>query len=192
MASVSSPLNTSLTVGDASVSSPLKTSLTVGDEQSFAALSREPDRYIINVRCATQSRNLCNLENPEIVCQSRDCALGLIAWHHCTISRLRGTGAQSGVSTISVACTIEPFEFPSYITVRDVRNKLLQLRRHLQCRACILKPPYQGLLGSSPTRRNSPRSGYRSQTRGVPPFKASPSLKVLNSPLLVSLDALTR
>jgi len=31
----------------------------------------------------------------------------------------------------------------------------------------------------------------RSQTCGVPPFKASPSLKVVNSLLLVSLDALT-
>ena len=93
-------------------------------------------------------------------------------------------------------CTFEPFEFPSYMKVRDVRNKLLQLRRHVQCRACILKPPHQGLLGSSPTRRNSLPLGLgtgaeRSQTCGVPLFKASPSLKVLNSLLLVSLDALT-
>ena len=39
----------------------------------------------------------------------------------------------------------------------------------------------------------SPRLGMgaeRSQTCGVPPFKASPSLKVLNSLLLVSSDAL--
>jgi len=90
---------------------------------------------------------------------------------------------------------IEPFEFPSYIMVRDVRNKLLQLRRHLQCQACILKPPHQGLLGSSPTWRNSLPLGLgmgaeRSQTCGVPSFKASTSLKVLNSLLLVSLDAL--
>ena len=72
----------------------------------------------------------------------------------------------------------------------------MQLCRHLQCRACILKPPHQGLLGSSPTRRNSLPLGLgtgseRSQTCGVPLFKASPSLKVLNSLLLVSLDALT-
>ena len=126
--------------------------------------------------------------------QSRDCAAP-----HCAISRSRGTGAQSRDSAISVACTIEfePFEFPSYIKVRDVRNKLLQLRRHLQCRACILKPPHQGLPGSSPTRRNSLPLGLgmgaeRSQTCGVPRFKASPSLKVLKSLLLVSSDALTR
>ena len=120
------------------------------------------------------------------------CALGL----GYAISRLRGTCAQSRDSAISVACTIEPFEFPSYIKVRDVRNKLLQLRRHFQCRACILKPLHQGLLGSSPTRRNSLPPGLgmgaeRSQTCGVPLFKASPSLKVLNFFLLVSSDALT-
>jgi len=99
---------------------------------------------------------------------------------------------------ISVACTIEPFEFPSYIKVRDVGNtcKLLQLHRHLQCRACILKPLHQGLLGSLPTRRNSLPLGLGtgaegSQTCGVPLFKASPSLKVLKSLLLVSSDALT-
>jgi len=107
-----------------------------------------------------QSRGCAaNSQNPEIACQARDCALGLrnleIALHQCAISRSRSTVAQSRDSAISVACTIEPFEFPSYIKVRDVRNKLLQLRRHLQCRACILKPPYQGLLASSPTRRNS-------------------------------------
>ena len=112
------------------------------------------------------------------------------------ISRLRNGFAQSRDSAISVAYTIEPFEFPSYIKVRDVCNKLLQLCRHLQCRACILKPPHQGLLGSSPTRRNSLPLGLgtgaeRSQTCGVPPFKASPPLKVLNSLLLVSSDALT-
>ena len=93
-------------------------------------------------------------------------------------------------------CIIELFEFPSYIKVRGVRNKLLQLRRHLQCQACILKPPHQGLLGSLPTQRNSLPLGLgtgaeRSQICGVPPFKASPSLKVLNSLLLVSSDALT-
>ena len=91
--------------------------------------------------------------------QSRDCALGLrnlkVARHQCAILRSCVTGAQSRDSTVSVVCTIEPFEFPSYIRVRDVRNKLLQLRRHLQCRACILKPLHQGLLGCSPTRRNS-------------------------------------
>ena len=120
-----------------------------------------------------------------------------IAWHQCAISRSRGTSAQSRDSTISIACTIEHFEFPSYIKVRDICNKLLQLRCHLQCPACILKPPYQGLLESSKTQRNSlplglDTSAERSQTRGVPPFKASPSLKVLNSLLLVSSDALTR
>jgi len=121
-----------------------------------------------------------------------------IAYWVYAILRLRGTSAQSRDSTISVACTIEPFEFPSYmyIKVRDVCNKLLQLRRYLQCRACILKPLHQGLLGSSPTRRNSLPLGLgtgteRSQTCRVPPFKASPSLKVLNSLLLVSSDALT-
>jgi len=72
----------------------------------------------------------------------------------------------------------------------------LQLCRHLQCRACILKPPHQGLLGSSPTRRNSlplilGTGAERSQTCGVPPFKASPFLKVVNSLLLVSSNVLT-
>ena len=119
-----------------------------------------------------------------------------IARHWRAMSRSRDTGAQSRDRVISVACTIEPFEFPSYIKVRDVRNKLLQLRRHLQCQACILKPPHQGLLGSLPTQRNSLPLGLgtgaeKSQTCGVPPFKASPSLKVLNSLLLVSSDALT-
>ena len=128
-------------------------------------------------------------QNPEIACQSQDCVLGLcnleIARHQCTISRSHGTGAQSR------DCTIEPFKFPSYIKVRDICNKLLQLRRHLQCQACILKPPHQGILGSSPTRRNSLPFGLgmgteRSQTWRAPPFKASPSLKVLNSLPLVS------
>jgi len=121
-----------------------------------------------------------------------------IAQHRCAISRLRSTSAQSRDSAISVACPIEPIEFPSYIKVRDVCNKLLQLCCHLQCRACILKPPHQGLLGtgSSPTRRNSLPLGLgtgaeRSQTCAVPLFKASPSLKVLNSLLLVSSEALT-
>jgi len=72
----------------------------------------------------------------------------------------------------SNVCTIEPFKFPSYIKVRDIRNKILQLRRHLQCRACTLKPPHRGLLGSSPTQRNSLPLGLgmgaeRSQTCGV-------------------------
>ena len=120
-------------------------------------------------------------QNPEIASQSRDCTLGLrnleTAWHQCVISRSRSTGAQSGDSEISVVCTIEPFDFPSFIKVRDVRNKLLQLRRHLQCRACIFKLPHQGLLGSSPTWRNSLPLGLgtgaeRSQTCGVPSFKA--------------------
>ena len=124
-------------------------------------------------------------QNPEIACR----VLGLfnlkIARHQCTILRSRGTGAQSR------DCTIEPFKFPSYIKVRDICNKLLQLRRHLQCQACILKPPHQGILGSSPTRRNSLPFGLgmgteRSQTWRAPPFKASPSLKVLNSLPLVS------
>ena len=115
-------------------------------------------------------------QNPEIACQSWDCALGLhnleSEWHQCAISRLSGTSAQSWDSAISVACIIEPFKFPSYIKVRDVRNKLLQLRRHLQCRACILKPPHQGLLGSLPTRRNSPRSGYG--CREIPDQQSAP------------------
>jgi len=72
-----------------------------------------------------------------IPCITLDRALGLhnleIARHQCAISRSHGTGVQSWDSTISFACTIEPFEFPSYIKVRDVRNKLLQLSRHLQC-----------------------------------------------------------
>jgi len=122
-----------------------------------------------------QSRDCAaHSQNPEIAHQSRDCA--------APVRNLE----------ISVVCTIEPFEFPSYIKVRDVRNKLLQLRRHLQCRACILKLPHQGLLevhqlGETPF----PSGAERSQTCGVPPFKASPSLKVFNSLLLVSSDALT-
>jgi len=90
--------------------------------------------------CSAQSGNLCNLE---------------IAHWVYAILRLCGTSAQSRDRAISVACIIEPFKFPSYIKVRDVRNKLLQLRSHLQCRACILKPLHLGLLGSSPIRRNS-------------------------------------
>jgi len=160
--------------------------------------------------CFAQSRNLRNLEItlrilriPRLrtgFTQSRDCAAPVcnpeIARHQCTIPRSCGTGAQSQDSAISVACTFEPFKFPSHIKVRDIHNKLLQLRRHLQCRACVLKPPHQGLLGSSPTWRNSLPLGLgtdaeRSQTYGVPAFKASPSLKVLNSLLLVSSNALT-
>jgi len=176
--------------------------------------------------CSAQSRNLCNLKialrilripklrtNLEIahwvyaisrlrgtIAQSRDRTAPVrnleIARHQCAILRSHGTGAQSQDSITSVACTIGPFGFPSYIKVRDIHNKLLQLRRHLQCQACILKPSHQGLLGSLPTWRNSlPLSlgtgTERSQTYGGALFKTSPSLKVLNSLLLVSLDALT-
>ena len=88
---------------------------------------------VMSCICSTQSRNLRNLE---------------IALRILRIPKLRD-------SAISVACTIEPFKFPSYSKVRDVRNKLLQLRRHFQCRECTLEPPHQGLLGSSSTRRNS-------------------------------------
>jgi len=51
--------------------------------------------------------------------QSRDCAV--MVRHFCCV------------------CTtiIEPFKFPLYIKVRDVHNKPLQLRCHLQCWACI-------------------------------------------------------
>ena len=81
------------------------------------------------------------------------------------------------VDRISVACTIEPFEFPMYIKVRGVCNKLLQLRLHLQCQACILKPPHQTLLGSLPTRRNSlPLClGYIAISVIVPALHPSPS-----------------
>jgi len=101
------------------------------------------------------------------------------------ISRLHSTSAQSRDHVAPVQSR------DSAISVA-----LLQLRRHLQCWACILKPPHQKLLGSSPTRRNSLPLGLgtgaeRSQNCGVPLFKASPSLKVLNSLLLVSSDALT-
>ena len=147
--------------------------------------------------CSAQSGNLRNLEIALRILRIRKLRTNLeIAQWVYAISRSRGTGAQSRDSAISVACTIEPIEFPLYIKVKDVCNKLLQLCRHLQCRACILKPPHRGLLGSSPTRRNSLPLGLgtgaeRSQTCGVPPFKASPSLTVLNSILLVSSDALT-
>jgi len=144
-----------------------------------------------------QSGNLRNLEIALCILRIPKLRANLeIAHWVYAISRLHGTSAQSRDSAISIACKIEPFEFPLYIKVRDVRNKLLQLRRHFQCRACILKPPHQGLLGSSPTQRNSLPLGLgtgaqRSQTCGVPPFKASPALKVPNSLLLVSSDALT-
>jgi len=127
--------------------------------------------------CSAQFRNLLNLKIVLHILRVRKLHTNLAIAH--SILRLHNT-----------------FVFPSYIKVRDVLNKLLQLCRHLQCRACILKPPQQGLLGSSPTRRNSLPLGLgtgaeRSQTCGVPPFKASPSLKVFNSLLLVSSDAFT-
>ena len=135
------------------------------------------------LRCAfSESRNCEPISRLRTgFTQSRDCVApvrNLEIVQHC---------AQSGDSEISVVCTIEPFEFPSYIKVRDVRNKLLQLRRHLQCRACIFKLPHQGLLGSSPTWRNSLPLGLgtgaeRSQTCGVPSFKACTSKQ--NSALL--------
>ena len=93
------------------------------------------------------------------------------------VSRLLTGFTQSQDSAISVACTIEPFEFSSYIKVRDVCNKLLQLRLYLQCRACLLKPPHQGLLGIFPTRRNSLplRLGYIAISVVVPALHPSPS-----------------
>jgi len=103
--------------------------------------------------------------------------------HQCAILRSHA-GAQ-----------LNPWSFHC-IKVRDVCNRLLQLHRHLQCEACILKPPHQGLLGSSPTRRNSLPLGLgtgaeRSQNCGGPRSRQPPSLKVLNSLLLVRSDALT-
>ena len=96
--------------------------------------------------------------------QSQDCA-ALV----CNLDR-----------RITVACTIESFDFPSCTKVRNVCNELLQLRCHHQCWTCILKPPHQGLLGSLPTQRNSLRiplslgtGAERSKTCVVPPFKAS-------------------
>ena len=134
--------------------------------------------------CSVKSGNLRNLEIALRILRIRKLRTNLeIARQQCAISRSRGTGVQSRDSAISVACTIEPFEFPSSIKVRDVRNKLLQLRR----RAFILKPLHQGLLGCSPTRRNSLPLGLGT---GAERSQAS-SLKVLNSLLLVSLDALT-
>ena len=150
----------------------------------ICAISRLRCAFLESGNCAPISR-LCTVRNLEIARQQ------------CAILRSRGTGAHSRDSAISVACTIEPNEFPSYIKVRDVCNKLLQLCRHLQCRACILKPPHRGLLGSSPTRRNSLPLGLstgaeRSQTCGVPPFKASPSLKVLNLGIAQTYWAISR
>jgi len=140
---------------------------------------------ISRLRCAfSESRNCVPILRLRTgFTQSRDCAAPVcnleIARHQCAILRF------------SVACTIEPFEFPLYIKVRDVRNKLLQLRRHLQCRACILKPPYQGLLGSSPTRRNSLPSQSGCGSREIPDLWSAPVQGITNSLLLVSSDALT-
>jgi len=83
--------------------------------------------------CSTQSGNLHILRIPKLRAN-----LEIAHWVYA-ISRSRSTSAQSRDSTISVACTIEPFEFPSYIKVRDVSNKLLQLRRHFQCLANVLR-----------------------------------------------------
>jgi len=154
--------------------------------------------------CSVQSRNLHNFkiaqQNPETVCQSRDCTLGLrnfeIVRYQCAISRSQGTGALSQDRATSVACTIEPFEFPLCTKVRNVRKELFQLRCHHQCWACILKPPHQVLLGSLPTRGNSlslslGTGAESSQTCGVPPFKASSSCRALNYLPLVSSDPLT-
>ena len=76
--------------------------------------------------------------------------------------------------------------------------KIAQFLLHAQLNPSSFhrKPQHQGLLGSSPTQRNSLPLGLgtgveRSQTCGVPPFKASPSLKVLNSLLLVISDTPT-
>jgi len=88
----------------------------------------------------------------------------------CAISRLCGTIVQSqDCAAATPVCNLEitqfllhaQLKFQTYMKVKDIRNKLLQLRHHHQCRACILKPPHQGLLGSLPTRINSLRSGYR-------------------------------
>jgi len=141
-------------------------------------------------------------QNPETACKSQDCTQGLcnleIARHQCAISRSCSTGEQSQDRVISIAYTIELLEFPLCTKVRDVHNELLQLCGHHQCQACIiliLKPLHQGLLGSSPTRRNFPPLGLgtgteRSQTCGVSPFKASSSPRAFNYLQLVSSDAL--
>jgi len=75
--------------------------------------------------CSAQSRNLRNLRIPKLHAN-----LKIVHWVlvRGTVAQSRDRAArcaQSRDSAISVACTIEPFEFPSYIKVRDVRNKLL-------------------------------------------------------------------
>ena len=104
--------------------------------------------------CSVQSRNLRHLEIALRILRIPKLRANL------EIARwvlVRGTVAQSRDrdSAISVACTIEPFEFPSHIKVRDVRNKLLQLRRHLQCQAVYSNPRTRGFwdvhqLGETP------------------------------------------
>ena len=126
--------------------------------------------------CSVQSRNLRNLKIALCILRIRKlCANLEITRHWCAISR----------SHNSVACTIEPFEFPLCTKVRNVCNELLQLLCHHQCRACILKPLHQGLPGSLPTQGNSLSLGLgmgaeSSQTCGVSSFKASSSRRALN------------
>ena len=150
---------------------------------SCAYVFRAIQEFVQSRDCAVHSQNL------ETACQSQDCALGLcnleIVRHQCAISRSRSTGEQSQDRISSIAYTIELFQFPLCTKVRNVRNELLQLCCHHQCQACILKPPHQGLLGSSPIRRNSLPLGLgtgaeSSQTCGVFPFKASSSRRALN------------
>jgi len=115
------------------------------------------------------------------------------------ISRLCTKFTQSRDHAISVACTIEPFEFPLCIKVRNVHNELLQLCHHHQPRACTYtQGPAPGTSGkfANSEKLSSPRSrlgtgSERSQTCGVPPFMASPSWRVLNSLPIVSSDTLT-
>jgi len=134
--------------------------------------------------CSAQFRNLRNLRIPKLRCQSRD-----------RVASVRNLET----AQFLLRAQLNPLSFHrSYTKVRDVHNNLLHLRRHLQCRTCTLKPPHQGpgFWEVSPTWRNSLPLGLgmgaeRSQTCGVPLFKASPSLKVLNFFLLVSSDALT-
>ena len=162
--------------------------LGIGYDERVKVTYRESNQTNIFVHSAARVQ-LCTLQKLRTNLEIAQWGYA-ISRLHGTSAQSRGTSAQSRDSAISVACTIEPFQLPSYIKVRDVR--ILQLRRHLQCRACILKPPHQGLLevhqlGETPF----PSGAERSQTCGVPPFKASSSLKVLNSLLLVSSDALT-
>ena len=118
-----------------------------------------------------------------------------IAQHQCAISRSRGTGAQSRDSAISVACTIEPIEFPSYIKVRDICNKLLQL--------CMSSPSMSGMYTQTPApgasgkfanseKLPSPRSGYG--RREIPDVWSAPvqGITISESSQLSSVSQLGR